>query len=227
MPVVTRFILQKLHRRQRLIVLYANANLITVSWHLRKDISQSPEIIVLNDGVALDLAAIFKYGTRFPDNLNGTDFTPVFLSNLNVDSRVFLLGGRPGVAEKAAQALSSFPKAEVCGCLDGYSIWEDEAATIGTINQARPDILLVALGNPRQEEWILRHRQALAVPLIFGVGALLDFLSGSVPRAPMLLRRLKLEWAYRLSLEPRRLVGRYTIGIMRFFWMVLLNRNDT
>jgi beta-1,4-glucosyltransferase len=105
--------------------------------------------------------------------------------------------------------------------MDGYSMWQDEAAVNQEINNAKPDILLVALGNPLQEEWILRHRTSLQIPLIFAIGALLEFLSGSIPRAPQILRRLRLEWAFRLAREPRRLVGRYTIGMLKFFGMAV------
>ena len=74
----------------------------------------------------------------------------------------------------------------------------------------------VIWGNPIQEEWILDNRDAINVPLIISVGALFDFVSGHTPRAPKVLRIVRLEWAHRLALEPRRLIGRYTIGIARF-----------
>jgi beta-1,4-glucosyltransferase len=220
-----RFLEQRWRDRRRAIVFFANANFVIQCAPLRQTIAESPEILLLNDGVALDIAALLRRGIRFPENLNGTDFTPAFLGALDRTARVYLLGGRPGVAQSAAEALTRYPHVEVCGQMDGYSIWKDEAAVIREINAARPDVLLVALGNPRQEEWILRHREALEVPLIFAVGALFDFLSGTAPRAPQLVRRVRLEWAYRLAHEPRRLFRRYTIDTLKFFGMAIFGGN--
>jgi beta-1,4-glucosyltransferase len=77
--------------------------------------------------------------------------------------------------------------------------------------------MLVAFGNPLQERWILDHADALRAPLIFGVGALLDFLSGNARRAPNWVRRLRMEWLYRLLNEPRRLLKRYSWDLIVFF----------
>jgi beta-1,4-glucosyltransferase len=223
-PVVTRFLLRKLRRDQPATVFFANANFVTQCRYLRQEIAEADNVIVLNDGFALDVAARLLSGAKFPENLNGTDFTPAFLYKLESPARVFLLGGSPEVVVAAAEVFGSYPRVEVCGHADGYSLWQDENKTLEAINAARPEILLVALGNPLQEEWILRHRSTLDAPLIFAVGALFDFMSGRISRAPQALRNLHLEWAYRLFLEPRRLVGRYTIGILRFFSMALFDR---
>lgn len=219
--VVVRFLNRQWRQRRRSIVFFANANFVTQCGHLRRAIADSPEIIVLNDGFALDVAALLRRGTRFPENLNGTDFTPALLSRLDRKARVFLLGGHPDVVQATAETFGRLPQVDVCGHVDGYSIWHDEAAVNQKIEDATPDILLVALGNPLQEEWILRNRSSLQVPLILAVGALFDFVSGNIPRAPQILRSLRLEWAYRLMREPRRLVGRYTIGTLRFFGMAI------
>jgi beta-1,4-glucosyltransferase len=220
-----RFLDRQWQNRRRAIIFFANANFVAQCGHLRQGIAEASDIFLLNDGVALNLAALLRCGTRFPENLNGTDFTPAFLSRLERKGRVFLLGGRPGVAQATAEALGRIPRVEICGHVDGYSIWHDEAAVNEKIKNARPDILLVALGNPLQEEWILRNRSSLQVPLILAVGALFDFMSGNTPRAPEILRRLRLEWAFRLAREPRRLVGRYTIGILKFFSMAVFGGN--
>jgi beta-1,4-glucosyltransferase len=226
-PAAFRLLKQRWRDRRRAIVFFANANFVIQCASLRQTIAESPEILLLNDGVALDIAALLRRGVRFPENLNGTDFTPTFLSALDRTARVYLLGGRPGVAASAAEVLSRFHHVEICGQIDGYSIWRDEAAVNRDINAVRPDILLVALGNPLQEEWILRNRTALEVPLIFAVGALFDFLSGTAPRAPQFVRRVRLEWAYRLVHEPRRLFRRYTIDTLKFFGMAIFGGNKT
>ena len=92
---------------------------------------------------------------------------------------------------------------------------------VDSINASGADVVLVAFGNPAQETWILEHCDACDAPLMFGVGALLDFLSGNARRAPPWVRRLHLEWLYRLACEPRRLLRRYTWDLARFFRICL------
>lgn len=176
---------------------------------------------MLNDGVALNMASVLLYGAPFPENLNGSDFSVALLAALQEPRRVFLLGARPTIVEAAAKAFGNLPNVELAGTQDGYSMWEDEDAVIDRINKSNCDILLIALGNPLQEEWILRNRDRLRVTLMLGVGALFDFASGQTPRAPKVVRALCLEWAHRLALNPRRLVGRYTVGMIQFFISVL------
>ncbi len=221
---VTRLLRAGLGRRRRVIVFFVNANFATRCRHLRREIMDAPDILLLNDGFAVDVAARFCAGARFRENLNGTDFTPAFLSTLEPGRRVFLFGARPKVVRDAAEVFGRRYGVEICGVEDGFSVWEDEPGLTRRINAARPDVLLVGLGNPLQEEWILRHRGELEVPIILAVGALFDFASGNVPRAPRALRRLRLEWAYRLFHEPRRLIYRYSIGILDFFRMALFDR---
>jgi beta-1,4-glucosyltransferase len=218
---VLRFLNYRLRRRRRTIVFFANPNLITQCWHLRPVISTSPDIFLLNDGLAIDVASFLRFGAAFPDNLNGTDFTSLFLSQLKQDSHVYLLGGRASVVEAAAKVFGRMPHVHIAGYKDGYSIWNDEIAVVEQIRSLKPDILLVALGNPRQEDWVLRQCGVLEVPIIMAVGALFDFVSGYSPRAPKFLRIVRLEWAHRLAHEPRRLTGRYTIGMVKFFLAVL------
>jgi beta-1,4-glucosyltransferase len=215
--VFTRFLNRRLGSKKQTVVLFANANLVTCCSHLRQAIQQEPDLYVLNDGIALDAASWLMFGSTFRENMNGTDFTPVLLKNLKGRTRVFLLGGSLEAVTGAAAAFDQYPRVEIVGTTDGYSIWHDQAETVNRIKDAQPDILLVAFGNPLQEEWILKNKTLLDVPLIIGVGALFDFVSGVKPRAPDVIRNLRLEWAHRLALEPQRLVRRYTIGILRFF----------
>ena len=108
----------------------------------------------------------------------------------------------------------------ICGTLDGYAGIADESAAIRTIREAAPDILLVALGNPRQERWIAAHAGETGAALTMGIGALLDYLTDTVRRAPLAVQRLRLEWLWRVAMEPRRLGKRYTIDLARFLWRV-------
>jgi beta-1,4-glucosyltransferase len=218
--VVVRFLNRRLRNRRRTVVFYGNAHFITRCQHLRHAMWSSPDVFILNDGLAIDIASLLRFGSAFPENLNGSDFTCLFLSRLEQNTRVYLLGGQAGVVEIAAKAFDRIPQVRVVGFTDGYSIWADEQGVVEQIRQAEPDILLVAFGNPLQEEWILRNRGALEVPVIMAVGALFNFVSGHTPRAPKFLRTIRLEWVHRLAHEPRRLAGRYTYGIAQFFLTV-------
>ncbi|MBY6241985.1 WecB/TagA/CpsF family glycosyltransferase [Methylosinus sp. Sm6] len=175
------------------------------------------QMLVFNDGVALDIASRLVTGAAFPGNLNGTDLVPTFLATSKRPLRIYLLGARPDVVARAAARLAeSYPWHEVVGYRDGYFSAAEEAAVVAEIASHAPDVLLVAMGNPRQELFMDAHRDELNSRLTFGVGALFDFVSGTVPRAPAWLRRARLEWLFRLWREPRRLVHRYTVGAFTF-----------
>lgn len=118
---------------------------------------------------------------------------------------IFLLGAAPGVAQAAGQVLGARHKGlELAGVRDGYFSQDEEPAILEQIRQARPAVLLVALGVPRQEFWIAKHLPDLGVPVAMGVGGSFDVLSGRLKRAPAWMRRFHLEWLYRLVQEPWR-----------------------
>ena len=198
------------------LVLFANTNFIVKCRTLIPALHASRALIV-NDGIGMDLAARLIYRDSFPENLNGTDFTPYLMRTAPRPLRLFLLGGKPEVGKHAAEYVRKTLKHEVVGVCDGYAGLSD-IHLLARIKRSRADMLLVALGNPVQEQWILQHRDALNVPLVMGVGALFDFWAGNKPRAPRLIQSLRLEWFYRLCLEPRRLVRRYTVDMVRFFF---------
>lgn len=182
-------------------------------------------MLVLNDGIGVEIAARMLAGRGFPENLNGTDFLPAFLARTAHDQRLFLLGGRPGIAERAAARLAAdHPRHRIVGLRHGYFPSSDTGKVVEDIRASGATVLLVALGNPAQELWIRAHLAATGVKAAFGVGALLDFLAGEAVRAPALLRNLRLEWAWRLLLEPRRLFRRYVLGNPLFLARVLRRR---
>lgn len=197
----------------------ANAHTVNCAW---ADVQYRAVLrraaLVLRDGVGVELAARLR---RRPmrHNFVGTDFIPDLLARLAPPAvRVFLFGGRPGVAEMAGAVLARrCAGVKVAATAHGY---EADGAVCERIRIARPDVLLVALGNPLQEHWIDRHASALGVPLAIGVGALFDFLAGRVPRAPAWMRRARAEWVFRLAVEPRRLWRRYLQGNAQFLWRV-------
>ncbi len=197
---------------------FVNANFVIRCEHLMPQLDD-PSVILVNDGVGMDIASWLVHRRRFPDNLNGTDFIPHLLEQARAKTepgwRVFLLGAKPGIARRAAEALEARGIA-VAGALDGFEESRDPQDVVAAINRTAADVVLVAMGNPLQEQWILQYRQAVQAHLLVGVGALLDFIAGDKPRAPQFVRRMRLEWLYRLSLEPTRLLRRYTLDMGRF-----------
>ena len=181
--------------------------------------------LILNDGVGVDIAARRLHGVRFPDNLNGTDFVPAWLQQTKAPLRLYLLGGREGVAGEAAERLRALaPQHVIAGAANGYFPPEKTGEIVAAVAAAEADILLVAFGNPAQEIFIARHFDPLGVKAAVGVGALLDFLSGRVVRAPGFFRKARLEWVWRLAREPGRLWRRYLLGNSQFLWRVIRRR---
>ena len=209
-------------RRRHIKLAFCNANLVNLAANdapLRRDLAQ---FLILADGIGVDIASRLLHGAAFPANLNGTDFTPALLAASGRPLRVSLLGGRPGVAGRAAARLAQdFPlhRFQVLG--HGFFSPEDEAGLLARLAADAPDLLLVALGNPLQERWIAGKLGPQHCTVAAGVGALLDFLAGEVARAPEPVRRLRVEWLYRLWLEPNRLWRRYVLGNPVFLLRVL------
>lgn len=187
-----------------------NANIACVD---REFAEALDDFLILPDGVGVDMAAKILFGDPFPANLNGTDFIPAFLLAIPEPLVVGLLGTRREHADAAAGALARMaPQHRFEVVHDGYFSQQQEPEILGRIAAMKPDVLLVAMGVPRQELWIARHITAEHCTVPVAVGALLDFLSGAVPRAPALIRRLRLEWLFRLYIEPGRLWRRYVVG---------------
>ncbi|MCS6859167.1 MAG: WecB/TagA/CpsF family glycosyltransferase [Abditibacteriales bacterium] len=134
--------------------------------------------------------------------------------------RVFLLGAAPGVAARAAINLQArYPGLTVVGTHHGYFSADEEPRLVEMIRAAQPDILFVAFGIPKQEKWIRRHIEALAVPVCIGVGGSFDVYSGRLKRAPLWVQRIGLEWLYRALIEPKRFIR--LLILPKFMWMTL------
>jgi beta-1,4-glucosyltransferase len=207
------------HKRQ---VFFANTNFVVQCRPLRARL-QAPSVRVVNDGIGMDLAAWLVHGRRFAENLNGTDFIPWLATRSQRPLRFFLLGARPGVAAQAGRYLEQELGQHVVGTCDGYDGFARAGdGLVDAINASGAEVVLVAFGNPAQEAWILDNFDACHAPLMFGVGALLDFLSGNARRAPPWVRTLHMEWLFRLAHEPRRLLKRYSWDLANFFRICLL-----
>ena len=193
-------------------VAFINADCVNIA---SRDAAYARDIdrmdLLLPDGSGLALAAKML-GKRFTDNLNGTDLFPVLCAEANRQAKsIFFLGGAPGIAERAAEAaILANPGLRVAGTAHGYL--DDEAATVAQVNESGADIVLVAMGAPKQEAFIARHATTLRASLCMGVGGLFDFVAGEKPRAPVAIRKVGMEWAWRLMIEPRRLARRYLVG---------------
>lgn len=198
--------------RRPYLICFANAHTVNMA-RKRDDFEQAlRQALVLNDGIGVDLASRWLYKDSFPDNLNGTDFTPALLDRVSIGTRVFLIGGAPGVADLAADAIKArHSHIDVVGTQHGFFKNDEEADVLRRIDASSADIVLVAMGHPRQEIWAAQNVDSLGVTTMC-VGALVDFYAGTARRAPLWIRKLRIEWAFRLLCEPRRLAHRYLIG---------------
>ena len=160
------------------------------------------------------------FGQHIPERVNGTDLMEaLFARAAERGYRVFLLGARPEVLERAAEVIEErYPGIVLAGKHHGYYAPEEEDEVIAEIDEARPDLLFLALESPQKELLLARLRSA--VPFAMGVGGSLDVVAGRRRRAPLWARRAGLEWLFRLAQEPRRLGSRYVIGNARFVALV-------
>lgn len=217
-----RDVLDQMKPGGHLKLAFCNAHTANIAYgdpHLRATLAR---FMVLADGVGVDMGARLLYGSPFPDNLNGTDFIPSLLKAAEKPVSVMLLGGQPGIAERAAAELRLLASRHEYTVLHhGYFGASDEDDLKQRLRVARPDLLLVAMGNPAQENWIAKNCDDAHCGVACGVGALFDFLAGEVQRAPMFVRRMRLEWLWRLRVEPVRLFRRYVFGNPLFLIRVL------
>jgi len=170
--------------------------------------------LVLADGVGVVWAAK-RFGTPLPGRVTGIDFLAALLERMS--GSVYVLGGMPGVAEKAAENIAAaHPNVTVAGTHDGY--FTDELALTAELGETRPDLLLVCLGAPKQELWMAAHRD-LPVGLMVGLGGAVDVLAGTAERAPLGWREHGLEWLYRLLRQPSRLKRQR--NLIGYVWAVI------
>jgi len=136
--------------------------------------------------------------------------------------RTCILAGQPGIAQRARQNLERrWPGLCITGAMDGYFINNDEEQVLSEIARQRPQVLLVGMGVPKQEQWLIRHAQSLDVPVVWAVGALFDYVAGVEKPVPSWMERLGLEWLWRLLVDPRGKWKRYIMGNPRFIARVI------
>ncbi|WP_410981434.1 WecB/TagA/CpsF family glycosyltransferase [Bacillus pacificus] len=222
---VMNYLDERITNKEKTKMFFLNAhcfNIAQVNKVYKENINNSH--LLLNDGIGMDITAKL-FGFTFPQNMNGTDFTPKLLEYAEKKGlTIYLLGGEIGVVETAQKNFEDkFSRLNIVGAHHGYFL-NDEMRVIEDINKNRPDILIVGLGVPLQENWISKHFEELNTKIIIGVGAFLDFSAKKVKRAPKWMRVCKLEWLFRLLLEPKRMFKRYVIGIPLFFFYILKYR---
>jgi N-acetylglucosaminyldiphosphoundecaprenol N-acetyl-beta-D-mannosaminyltransferase len=202
--------------RAREYVCFANVHGAVESW---RDASLPPVYagagLTVPDGMPLVWLGRLR-GHGGVGRVYGPDFTLILCATLAArQGRVFLYGGAPGVSARLGEVLTSrFPGLVVAGTESPpfRDLAVEEAGEMVTrINAARPDVVLVGLGCPKQERWMAAHRPQLDAPVLLGVGAAFDFLTGAVAQAPRWMRGSGLEWLFRLMQEPRRLWRRYLV----------------
>jgi N-acetylglucosaminyldiphosphoundecaprenol N-acetyl-beta-D-mannosaminyltransferase len=179
----------------------------------------------LADGIGLKLAGRI-FSQNIAQNLCGTDVFPRLCEAISgTGVKLFLLGAKPeAVAGTVKWIHNHYPEVEISGFHHGYFHPEEEPAIIQRIKDSGTQLLVVALGVPKQDKWIHRHLEESGVSVAMGMGALFDFFSGRIPRAPLWVREMSMEWVYRLVQEPGRMWKRYLVGNFIFFWHVLYER---
>jgi len=179
--------------------------------------------LCLADGVGIVWASRFL-GRPFPQAMRGIDFTWEMLEAIDrAGLSVYLLGGTPDEVRLTAERIHErLPALRVAGTHQGHLTEGQTAEVVREINTASPDVLLVAMGFPRQELWIAKHLPSLNVSVAVAEGGSFSFISGTVSRAPRWMRRTGLEWAYRLLRQPWRL--RRQLALPVFVWLVIVER---
>lgn len=219
-----------IRRGSQVVYMYANLHTLNLAYEyprFRETLRHAD--VVYCDGFGVKLAARLMGGT-LPQRFTLPDWIGELCQMcIEQGDAIFLLGGEQGVAARAAEVLCArYPALRIAGTHHGYfdrtSGALENQAVIAQITSTNPAILLVCFGSPAQEYWIDENHAALNIPVLMSGGALLDYISGRINRAPRLLTDHGLEWLGRLLMEPRRLWKRYLVGMPLFFVRLLITR---
>jgi N-acetylglucosaminyldiphosphoundecaprenol N-acetyl-beta-D-mannosaminyltransferase len=179
--------------------------------------------LVIPDGIGIIIASkIKKLGLE--KRLPGIEMMESILKYCNnAKKSIYLLGSNTENVEKAAANIAkTYPNIIIAGYHDGYFDDAEELRIVDRINEVKPDILFVAMGAPKQEKWMYKHRKILNVKVAMGVGGAIDVWAGAVKRAPKIFRKVGLEWFYRIATNPSRL--KRGLLLPKFLLKVLLSR---
>lgn len=229
MKNILKIIIKNIQLEQKLAISFINADCLNKAYE-NSDYKESlmASDLVLPDGSGINLGCNMIHNP-LKENLNGTDMLP-FICKLAQTSeyKIYLLGSKDGVAQAMKENLIKlYPNLKIVGTHHGYINDEDlRKKVIKDINAQQPDILLVAMGAPYQEEFILKYKNEIDAKIFFGVGGLFDFYSNNIKRAPLFLREIGFEWVYRMIQEPQRMWKRYIIGNPKFLFRVLKSKKQ-
>ncbi|HYO54069.1 WecB/TagA/CpsF family glycosyltransferase [Archangium sp.] len=207
-------LLDELTRPGRPFILsFLNAHAVNLGWNqpgMLEGLMRSDMVLRDGIGVKLGLQAFHRpYGL----NMNGTDFIPK-IARAYKGRRVALFGTRSPWLDNARRTLEEWGLS-IVACHDGF---DPPETYLRLATGTKPDLIIMAMGMPKQEEVSVKLREALSHPvLLVNGGAILDYLGGKVPRAPVVMRKVGMEWLFRLAVEPRRLFSRYVLGIPIYF----------
>ena len=216
--IVENFIIEKKAR----LVATANAEMVMMARsddELASILSKAD--LVIPDGAGVVWAARYK-GHSVPERVAGFDLVQEILKkSAQKGYRIYFLGSAPGIAAQAKiWAERQYPGVNITGIRDGYFSSEEDSDIINEIKLCKPDILLVALGVPKQEKWLSKNLTQLNIPVSIGVGGSFDVMAGVTDRAPMWMQRANLEWLYRLLSQPKRAMR--MLALPRFVLSVVL-----
>ena len=226
-PDAIRYMEDRIESRETgYFIAVVNAHLILEAYDnptIRDALSKAS--LVVPDGMPLIWLGRLK-GRLLKRRVYGPELMETFLKKTGSKYRHFLYGGNVGIADKFAEKLTKLYRG--LNFVGTYSppfhklSDDEERKVIDLINETKPDIVWVGIGAPKQELWMYEHRDKLNVPIMVGVGAALDFLSGVKPQAPGWMQETGFEWLFRLITEPKRLWKRYIIGNTRFLYLIFL-----
>lgn len=213
-------LVERIKKGQRTHVVTANPEVVILA---RENASYQhilDQAYVVPDGIGIIYAAKWS-NLPIRERITGIELLEAMMRMADQYGwKVYLLGASPDVNQLAAEQLASrYSNASIVGHRDGYFQKDDETHIVKEISEQKPHLLFVALGAPRQEQWIAKYWEDLQVPLVMGVGGSFDVLAGKVKRAPWVWQRVHLEWLYRLLSQPSR--WKRQLAIPQFVFSVL------
>ncbi len=170
------------------------------------------------DGIGMKFAVLLKKKIKVND-LNGTDLFPLVMDSFDkAGKRIFIIGGTQNVVRKTVESIrKNYRRIIISGYNNGFLREDEEESIVDRINQAGAEVLLLSMSFPLEEQFAFRNREKLKVKMIWNLGGLFDILSGEKKRAPLSLRKIRLEWLYRFLKEPGRMIHRNTVAA---FWSI-------
>lgn len=220
---IISFIIESIETKRTTKIGYINTYVLLKCLKDEELSSQINKLFLIPDGVGVYLSSKFLYGKNgLSERIVTTDLWYNILKTADEKRyKIFFLGGSVEAASMLEKKIrTSYPNLIITGVIDRDS--HNDFNTIRRLNESISDILFVGLGTPLQEQWIYQNSERVNIPVQIAVGSAIEFFSGNYKRAPLVLRKIGLEWFYRLLKEPKRLWKRYLIGIPVFVFKVIV-----